>query len=333
MAMATPANTVRSYANKLVIQTTDGRLLVCRTDAKSCQQYTLPSTSKLNVTNDTISAVSGSTVYTLNEQSGEWVVPPDPSPSAALARTSQAKFQEIWKEGYGELLPDYYSLWFTNEHRWVNLALPKLPPRVTAAVPSWDGRCVWILAGNQLMKISVATRKAAILLPWNTSGITLKGISPAPNGIWVASSAGIMLVDNADDHPVFVKAKLDSELDGYLTESEEKLVALVEKWQGTPYQYGAQTCQVSTDCSGFVTSVYQEMGFKLPRSSQLIGKADSLPTITDELQIGDLLVMPGHVAMYMGNGLTVEASSSRGVTWGTVYGRIGVTVKRVMSKS
>ena len=333
MAMATPAYTIRSYANKLVIQTADGRLLVCHTDTKSCQQYTLPSASKVTVSDDTISAVSGLSAFKLDEQSGEWVVNPAPTSNAVPAKNNQAKFQEVWKEGYGELLPDYYSLWFANEHRWVNLALPKLPPKVTAAVPSWDGRCIWILAGNQLMKISVATRKAAILLPWNASGVSLKGISPAPNGIWVASSAGIMLVDNAEDHPVFVKAKLDSELDGYLTESEEKLVALVEKWQGTPYQYGAQSCQVSTDCSGFVTSVYQEMGFKLPRSSQLIGKADALPTVTDELQIGDLLVMPGHVAMYMGNGLTVEASSSRGVTWGTVYGRVGVTVKRVMPKS
>lgn len=334
-AMASPSSSVVAYANRLLITTIDGRLLLCQTDARSCRQYTLPQKGLLSITGETVIARDALSSSRLDETSGEWlpitastVADDAERPDVSLSARSQSR----WRNGYGFLLPEYYSLWHSEERRWINLSLPNVPTRITAATPSWDGRCVWFLVGNQLAKIAVSSRKSAIFLPWNAVGISLKAIAAAPSGVWVATNFGTLLLNNAENHPVFVKASIDSPLDVRLPNTQERLVALVEKWQGTPYQYGAQQCQVSTDCSGFITGVYSELGVKLPRSSQSIGQWSGAQTVTDELQPADLLVSPGHVAMYMGNGLTVEASISRGVCWGTVFGRSAVTVKRILPR-
>ncbi len=328
-AMARPSNSVWAYAHRLLIKTADGRLLLCQTDTRSCREYAPPAIGELSLAGDSVLARDGRSTLALNEQTGEWqpsTLTNDPKEPKLPAARSVSR----WAGGYGGLFADYFSLWFSASQSWSNLALPDFTSRITAAVPSWDGSCVWFLARNQLAVTELASRRSTLLLPWNTPGISLKAIAPAPSGVWVASNYGTMLLDNRQTHPVFVRARMDNPLDTRMDSTQERLVALVEKWQGTPYLYGAQKCQVSTDCSGFVGGVYAELGIKLPRSSQAIGQYSALPTITDELQIGDLLVTPGHVAMYMGNGLTVEASVSRGVTWGTVSGRSGVVVKRVL---
>ncbi|MHB1461695.1 MAG: C40 family peptidase [Armatimonadota bacterium] len=328
-AMASPSSSVCAYAHRLLIKSADGRLLLCQTNTRSCREYTPPVSGELSISGEGVLARHGQSSLVLNEQSGEWL-PSTAASDPIELKMPTARSVSRWSGGYGCLFTDYFSLWFSASKRWSNLALPGITPRISAAVPSWDGNCVWFLAGNQLAVTELSSRRSSLLLPWNTPGISLKAIAPAPSGVWVASNYGTMLLGNNQNHPVFVKARMDSPLDTRMDSTQERLVALVEKWQGTPYLYGAQKCQVSTDCSGFVGGVYAELGIPLPRSSQAIGQYSALPTVTDELQIGDLLVTPGHVAMYMGNGLTVEASVSRGVTWGTVSGRSGVVVKRVL---
>ena len=68
------------------------------------------------------------------------------------------------------------------------------------------------------------------------------------------------------------------------------------------------------DCSGFVHLVYKHFGFSLPRYSQAfktVGKAVSY----QNLKAGDIVVYPGHVAIYIGNGKIVEAQSTKaGIT-------------------
>ncbi len=328
-AMASPSSSVYAYAHHLLIKTANGRLLLCQTNTRSCREYAPPVSGDLSITSEGVLARDGQSSLVLNEQTGEWL-PSTLSNDPKEPKLPSARSVCRWSGGYGCLFPDYFSLWFSASQRWSNLALPGITPRISTAVPSWDGACVWFLTGNQLAVTELSSRRSSLLLPWNTPGISLKAIAPAPSGVWVASNYGTMLLDNRQSHPVFVKARMDSPLDARMDGTRERLVALVEKWQGTPYLYGAQKCQVRTDCSGFVGGVYAELGIKLPRSSQAIGQYSALPTITDELQIGDLLVTPGHVAMYMGNGLTVEASVSRGVCWSTVSGRTGVVVKRVL---
>jgi cell wall-associated NlpC family hydrolase len=64
------------------------------------------------------------------------------------------------------------------------------------------------------------------------------------------------------------------------------------------------------DCSGLVKQAWGSVGVALPHSSEAI--ADSLREVPlEDVRAGDVLWWPGHVAIYAGNGWTVEALDSR----------------------
>lgn len=80
---------------------------------------------------------------------------------------------------------------------------------------------------------------------------------------------------------------------------------------GYPYVWGGNDPYTGVDCSGFVKYVYAKYGYTLPRCSweqATVGKEVSF----DELEPGDLIFYNrgeriGHVTMYIGDGLCVQA--------------------------
>lgn len=104
------------------------------------------------------------------------------------------------------------------------------------------------------------------------------------------------------------------------TDKRTELVNYAKSFVGSHYVYGGNTmgCKnwsdnVGIDCSGFVHEVYKHFGYEVARSSSSLrtaGKAVKSTNVSDMLP-GDIVCYSGHVAIYIGNGQIVHASSAK----------------------
>ena len=109
-----------------------------------------------------------------------------------------------------------------------------------------------------------------------------------------------------------------------VTTEREDLVALAQEWLGTRYRYGGSS-KSGTDCSGFTMAVFKEFGYSLYHGASDQYR-NATPITTEERDIGDLVFFSfygdgriAHVGIYIGNGLFIHASTSRGVIISSVY--------------
>jgi cell wall-associated NlpC family hydrolase len=97
-------------------------------------------------------------------------------------------------------------------------------------------------------------------------------------------------------------------------EGSELGVAVAEyalQFVGNPYKWGGTSLTNGADCSGFVLSVYANFGVSLPHSSTSDRSQGYAVDSLDNAQPGDLICYSGHVALYIGNGQIVHASSKK----------------------
>lgn len=79
---------------------------------------------------------------------------------------------------------------------------------------------------------------------------------------------------------------------------------------GNPYKSGGTSLTNGADCSGFTYRVYMDFNYSLPRTSYAQRSA-GVGVSYSEAQPGDLICYDGHVAIYIGNGKIVHASTER----------------------
>lgn len=124
----------------------------------------------------------------------------------------------------------------------------------------------------------------------------------------------------------------NSDLDpGYVTNvSGTEVVNYASKFVGNPYVYGGNSLTEGTDCSGFVNLVYAHFGISVPRDSYSLRSAGKTVSY-ENAKAGDIICYAGHVAIYMGNGKIVHASTpSTGIKYGTATYRTILSVRRVL---
>ena len=98
---------------------------------------------------------------------------------------------------------------------------------------------------------------------------------------------------------------------------------------GNPYVSGGTSLTSGADCSGFIMRLYKDFGYSLPRTStsmRSVGREVSY----DEARPGDIVCYAGHVALYMGNGQIVHASTpATGIKIGSIFYKQFITIRRV----
>jgi hypothetical protein len=146
-------------------------------------------------------------------------------------------------------------------------------------------------------------------------------------------------VRGADDKLELVPALLPKNADvatEYLPLTKANLLQQGFKFLGERYGWGHS--YNTRDCSGFVSEVYRSFGVELPRNTSDQGVSPALNRIafTDQddrakrmkvvrdLQVGDLIYIPGHVMMVIGkeNGQTYLIHDTTGITYKNNQGEI-----------
>ena len=93
------------------------------------------------------------------------------------------------------------------------------------------------------------------------------------------------------------------------------LLKYAAQYAGNPYKWGGSSLTHGTDCSGFAMRVYQKFGYKLPRTSRAQSHCGTKVAVEDA-RPGDLIFYAKkgrvyHVAIYAGEGKTIEAANEK----------------------
>ena len=102
------------------------------------------------------------------------------------------------------------------------------------------------------------------------------------------------------------------------TAAASRVLNTADRYVGVPYVWGGNTPN-GFDCSGFTKYVFAKNGVTLPRTSREQARVgDGVPLDFGAMRAGDLLLFaePGeaisHVAIYVGSGRIIHASSAMG---------------------
>lgn len=97
------------------------------------------------------------------------------------------------------------------------------------------------------------------------------------------------------------------------------LLQYAAQFAGNPYKWGGSSLTDGTDCSGFTRAIYAQFGYHLPRTSAAQSQCGTKIAVEDA-RPGDLIFYAKkgrvyHVAIYAGDGRTIEAANEElGIT-------------------
>ena len=149
------------------------------------------------------------------------------------------------------------------------------------------------------------SKKAKVLKTLKVgTAVTVYGTSGSWRKVSVAGKTGYV-----PKQYVYPGTKAPS-LTGSTYKKGQTVAEFAQRFVGNPYVWGGTDLNRGADCSGFIGSIYRSFGYKLPRSSSELRSAGRKVSYSQK-QPGDIICYNGHVAMYIGNGKIVHASSRK----------------------
>ncbi len=110
-----------------------------------------------------------------------------------------------------------------------------------------------------------------------------------------------------------------------------ELAAYACQFVGNPYLWGGTSLTRGCDCSGFTMAVYAHFGVTLPRlAEEQVYSGTSVPSLA-QARPGDLICYPGHVSIYVGDGVIVHAANqAAGICYGNASYRSILSIRRIL---
>ena len=110
----------------------------------------------------------------------------------------------------------------------------------------------------------------------------------------------------------------------------QTVASFAQRFVGNPYVWGGTSLTNGADCSGFIWAVYRQYGYGLPRNSAAMRSAGREVSY-EAAQAGDIVCYAGHVALYLGGGRIVHASTARtGIKYGYANYKPILTIRRIV---
>jgi hypothetical protein len=205
---------------------------------------------------------------------------------------------------------------------WESTRAPLLGPfaETIHADPLWtfvQGDSLWTWNGTTLVRESRTKNEGAAYLLWNDPQMIPNAFLPDESGVWVASNVGVRRIDNTDVDPIlghggFISLKLGAEEEKTTDPRVEKLVKEIYRWRFAPADLAGK------DGSRMISEVYRSIGITLPPSMPGILNSSAAVSVRSDLKIGDVISSAKGMAIYLGNGKTVELKGGvvkNGVVW------------------
>ena len=140
-----------------------------------------------------------------------------------------------------------------------------------------------------------------------------KPSSNAANGNYTVTQFDTSVIDNASG-----------------SDLGKKIAKYGCQYIGNPYVTGGTSLTNGADCSGFTYRIYKDFGYNLPRTSYEQRSAGTGVSY-DQAQPGDLICYDGHVALYVGGGKIVHASTTKtGIKISNATYRSILSVRRII---
>ena len=84
-----------------------------------------------------------------------------------------------------------------------------------------------------------------------------------------------------------------------------------KKYMGTEYRWGGKSGR-GIDCSGLVSSAYMQCGVLIYRDARIVEGWPMHEIPKEQVQRGDALYFPGHIALYLGEGRYIHSTGAAG---------------------